>query len=218
MGTKKVVCLGDSITEGFGLAPEQAYPYLLQKRLGDAFEVINAGVTAHCVINETGADGRVMGLPYVRTERYEQGIKAAGDIYVVMLGTNDAQDGMWDDGNGKDPNSDMISMIHRFNYHYQSILDDIRKASPEAEIYMVYPVPVLQCIWPKHQQKYLDIVREHLIEIAAANPKVHTVDMFMAFQAKGQAWLERTYQQDRLHPGPEGAELIAETIYQAIAG
>lgn len=137
MAKKKVICLGDSITEGFGLMQEEAYPYLLQGLLGKDYEVVNAGVTAHCVINELNADGGVMGLPYVRTERYAQGIAAAGDIYVVMLGTNDAQDGLWDDGNGKDPNSDMISMIHRFNYHYQSILDDIKKASPKAEIYMV---------------------------------------------------------------------------------
>lgn len=215
--TKRIVCLGDSITEGFGLAAEEAYPYRLAKLLGDGYEVINAGVTAHCVMNETGPDGRVMWLPYVRTDRYRMGIEARGDVYIVMLGTNDAQDGMLDDGSAIDPNNNMISRIDRFNYHYQNILDDIRKSSPEAVIYMVYPVPVLQCIWPKHQQKYLDIVLEHLKQIAADNPEVRVIDMFSVFQSRGREWLDRIYQQDGLHPGPEGAALIAETAAAAIA-
>ncbi len=213
---KKVVCVGDSITEGFGLAEQEAYPYLLVQRLGDGYEVFNAGVTAHCVINETAADGRTMGLPYVRTERYAEALAQAGDIYVVMLGTNDAQDGLWDDGNGKDPYSDMISLIDRFDYHYKSILKDIRRVSPEAVIYMVRPVPVLNCIWPKHQQKYLDIVLEHLDGIAAEDLSLRVIDMTAVFRAKGQEWMEAIYQADRLHPGPEGARLIADTVYEAI--
>ena len=99
----QVVCLGDSITEGFGLKWEESYPYLLQCALGDAYKVFNAGVTAHCVTDELLPDGRVMGLPYVRTERYAQGIAKKGDIYVLLLGTNDAQDGMLDDGSAVDP-------------------------------------------------------------------------------------------------------------------
>ena len=65
----KIVCLGDSITEGFGLLEGESYPCLLQRALGDGFLVFNAGVSAHCVTDELLPDGRVMGLPYVRTER-----------------------------------------------------------------------------------------------------------------------------------------------------
>src|SRR5262245_504676 len=42
-----VVCLGDSLTEGYGLAPEQSYPTLLERMLrerGYAVRVVNAGV------------------------------------------------------------------------------------------------------------------------------------------------------------------------------
>ena len=41
----KIVCLGDSITEGFGLGAEENYPVLLGRRLGGEYEIMNAGVT-----------------------------------------------------------------------------------------------------------------------------------------------------------------------------
>ena len=217
-GRIKVVCLGDSITEGFGLEAEQAYPHVMAELLGEGYEVFNAGVTAHCVINETAPDGRVMCLPYVRTDRYRQGIEEKGDIYVVMLGTNDAQDGLFDDRSGVDPYSNMISLVDRFNYHYQRILDDIRASSPDARIYIVRPVPVLNCIWPKHQQAYLDIVLEHLDQVAGDNPDVCVIDMQKMFRDMGEDWMRRIYQQDGLHPGPEGAALIARTVAEAVRG
>ncbi len=45
----KIVCLGDSITEGYGVNRDQAYPALLQKKFDEkypgAVEVVNAGIS-----------------------------------------------------------------------------------------------------------------------------------------------------------------------------
>src|SRR5262245_34267911 len=44
----KIVVLGDSLTAGLGLPPEEAYPTLLQQRLdagGFNYDVVNAGVS-----------------------------------------------------------------------------------------------------------------------------------------------------------------------------
>lgn len=214
----KVVCLGDSITEGFGLREEETYPYLLQRVLGDGYEVFNAGVTAHCVMDELLPDGRVMGLPYVRTEKYAWALAQRGDIYVVLLGTNDAQDGMLDDGSAIDPWGNLFSRREHFVMHYERILADIRRANPAAKIYAARPTPVLECIWPKHQQKYLDVILEKIDEAIKRNPDVAVVDLYSAFTAKGDAWLHESYQGDRLHPGPAGARLIAELVCQKVAG
>ena len=213
---KKVVCFGDSITEGFGLQEDEAYPFVLAELLGEEYQVINEGVTAHCVTNECLEDGRTICLPYAKTERYADGIAQAGDIYVILLGTNDAQDGLWDNGEGVDPTGNVIAYVDRFNYHYQCILDDIKKANPKAEIFIGYPVPVLNCIWPKHQQKYLDIILMHLRRIAADNPGVKTIDLFGEFSRQGRAWLEENYQADGLHPAKNGARRIAEIVCGAI--
>src|SRR5690606_14708070 len=43
-----VVCLGDSLTAGYGLDPDQAWPALVQRKVDAAglpFRVVNAGVT-----------------------------------------------------------------------------------------------------------------------------------------------------------------------------
>lgn len=214
----KIVCLGDSITEGFGLLEGESYPCLLQRALGDGFLVFNAGVSAHCVTDELLPDGRVMGLPYVRTERYAQGIAERGDIYVLLLGTNDAQDGMLDDGSAIDPWGNIFSKRENFIGHYERILNDIRQANPKAAIYVGRPTPVLDCIWPKHQQKYLDVILEKIDEIVRRNPDVIMFDLYGAFREKGDEWLRGAYQADHLHPGSEGAKLIADIVYRAIAG
>ncbi len=213
----RVVCLGDSITEGFGLGENENYPYLLQRALGDGYEVFNAGVTAHCVTDELLEDGKVMGLPYVRTERYAQGIAGKGDIYVLVLGTNDAQDGMLDDGSAVDPWGNIFSRRENFIAHYERILADIRRANPAAKIYVGRPTPILECIWPKHQQRYLDVILEKIDEIGRRNPDVTMFDLYGAFRAMGEDWLHEVYQADRLHPGPEGAKRIAGIVYEMIA-
>lgn len=212
----KIVCLGDSITEGFGLQPEETYPFLLQQRLGGGYEIINEGATAHCVIEKTMEDGRVMCLPYVRTEKYADGLAQQGDIYILMLGTNDAQDGMLDDGSAKDPAWDMFSLQEEFPQHYRRILNDVRRAAPRAKIIIGRLVPILHCIWPKHQQKYLDVIQEHIDQIAAEHPEITVVDLKGAFLAEGEEWMQRIYQADGLHPGPEGAALIAKLTGDAV--
>ncbi len=213
----KIVCLGDSITEGFGLGAEENYPVLLGRRLGGEYEIMNAGVTAHCVTDETAPDGRTIGLPYMRTEKYAAGIAAQGDIYVLLLGTNDAQDGLFDDGSAVDPYFNVFGQREHFIRHYERILSDVRRANPAARIYVCRPVPILNCIWPKHQQKYLDVILDKLDEIGRRNPDVRMLDLFSAFRSKGDAWLKSVYQTDGLHPGPEGAAFLAELVADRLA-
>ena len=79
----RVVILGDSLTAGLGLAPEQAYPALLQKRLDAAglkYEVVNAGVSG-----DTSAGG---------LRRIDWVLEGDVKILVVALGGNDALRGL----------------------------------------------------------------------------------------------------------------------------
>ena len=79
----RIVILGDSLTAGLGLAPEQAYPALLQKRLdatGLKFEVVNAGVSG-----DTSAGG---------LRRIDWVLEGDVKILVVALGGNDALRGL----------------------------------------------------------------------------------------------------------------------------
>ena len=81
--TQRIVALGDSLTAGLGLAPDQAYPALLQARLKSAgldYEVINAGVSG-----DTSAGG---------LERLEWALQGNVKILIVALGGNDALRGL----------------------------------------------------------------------------------------------------------------------------
>lgn len=79
----RIVALGDSLTAGLGLAPDQAYPALLQARLKSAgldYEVVNAGVSG-----DTSAGG---------LERLEWALQGNVKILIVALGGNDALRGL----------------------------------------------------------------------------------------------------------------------------
>lgn len=208
----RVVCIGDSITEGFGLwdNPSSYYPTVLQELLGSEYEVFNQGVTCSCVSNYE-KDGRVCGMPYVRQEKYQQALKLAGDIYVIMLGTNDAQDGMDDVQDVQDPYNILIDLEPQFETYYQNILDAVHQASPSATLYIVTPIPVNHCIWRKHQEKYLLRLLPHIGTLAKKN-HAHLIDLHDEFMKLSPEKLDSLYQQDGLHPNAEGAMLIAHVI------
>jgi acyl-CoA thioesterase-1 len=81
--TKIVLCLGDSLTAGYGLDASQAYPALLQRRINAQawnFEVINAGVSG-----DTTAGG---------LRRLEWVLKRRVDVLILALGANDGLRGL----------------------------------------------------------------------------------------------------------------------------
>ncbi|MCW1886549.1 arylesterase [Luteolibacter flavescens] len=82
-GKKRIVVLGDSITAGYGLDPQEAYPALLQKKIdaaGQAYTVANAGVSG-----DTTAGG---------LRRVAWVLGKGADVLVVALGGNDGLRGI----------------------------------------------------------------------------------------------------------------------------
>lgn len=211
----KVVCMGDSITEGFCLAEGENYPSQLQVLLGEEYEVVNKGVCSSTTLNVT-LDGEVMGLPYMRQERYKEALAEKGDIYVIMLGTNDAQDGKDDVEDITYPLHNMISRKGEFVSCYQAIIDSVKEASPGAAIYIAIPIPIQKCIWRKHQEKYLQELMPCYEELLRNNPKIQKIDVHGAFEALEQEEMRSLYREDNLHPNAKGAALIAKTVYEAI--
>jgi Lysophospholipase L1 and related esterases len=78
-----IVVLGDSLTEGFGVAKEEAYPHLLEKELqrkGHSVKVINAGISG-----STSASA---------PSRLRWYIKTHPEIVILALGGNDGLRGL----------------------------------------------------------------------------------------------------------------------------
>jgi len=80
---KTIVFFGNSLTVGYGLTPEQAFPALIQKRidsLGLPYQVVNAGVSG-----ETTSGG---------ITRIDWILQQPMDVFVLELGANDALRGV----------------------------------------------------------------------------------------------------------------------------
>ena len=78
-----VVALGDSLTAGLGVAPDEAYPALLDARLrreGFGYRVVNAGISG-----DTSAAG---------LRRVDWVLKSKPDVVIVALGANDGLRGL----------------------------------------------------------------------------------------------------------------------------
>ncbi len=106
--TGTILFLGDSLTAGYGLLPEESFPSLIGRRLQERdlpFEAINAGVPG-----DTSAGG---------LRRVDWLLRRRVDILVLELGANDMLRGLPLD-------------ITRDNL--QSIIDKTRAAYPEVKI------------------------------------------------------------------------------------
>ena len=103
-----ILCLGDSITAGYGLDAEQAYPALLQKKIdahGWNFRVINAGQSGD---TSAGGLGRLDWL-----------LKNRVDVLVLELGGNDGLRGL---------------PMKTTRENLQAIIDRVKAKHPRAKV------------------------------------------------------------------------------------
>ncbi len=78
-----IVALGDSLTEGFGVSKEEAYPYLVEQELigkGYTVRIINAGISG-----STSASA---------SSRMQWFVRVKPDIVILALGGNDGLRGL----------------------------------------------------------------------------------------------------------------------------
>lgn len=101
-----VLFLGNSLTAGLGVTPEQAFPALIQQKIDSAgypFRVVNAGVSG-----ETSADG---------LRRIDWVLRGRVAVLVLELGGNDAL-------RGQDPDAmrrNLQAIIERARKRYPAI-------------------------------------------------------------------------------------------------
>ena len=100
-----ILCLGDSLTAGYGLTKDQAYPALLQQQLKSKgkFKVINAGVSGN-----TSAGG---------LRRVDWYFKNKIDFLILALGANDGLRGL----NPKDTQDNLEKIIIKARQHNKDI-------------------------------------------------------------------------------------------------
>lgn len=111
--TKDVIlCFGNSLTEGYGLQSEEAYPALLQKKVDSAglnYTVVNAGLSG-----ETTAGGKGR-LDWVLQSQAHKSIK----VFILELGPNDGLRGI---------------KLEATKENLQSIIDTVKAKIPGVKI------------------------------------------------------------------------------------
>lgn len=104
--TKTLIFFGDSLTAGYGVDPDEAYPALIQKKIdvaGLPWRVVNAGLSG-----ETTAGG-LRRLDWILRQRV--------DIFVIELGGNDGLRGI----PPATTRSNLEAMIQRIRQRYPDV-------------------------------------------------------------------------------------------------
>lgn len=108
---KTILFVGTSLTAGYGIDPQQAYPALIQARLdslGLNYEAINAGVSG-----ETSAGA---------LHRMDWLLKQPIDLFVLETGANDGLRGL---------------TVDSLRANIQQILDDMKRTHPNAKVLLI---------------------------------------------------------------------------------
>jgi len=197
-GERVLACLGDSITYGHGVADpsSQAWPALLQTKLGADWNVVNLGVSGTTLLDEGG-------YPYRSTGNVERAKQLNPDVAIIMLGTNDAADSSW----------------NRDAYRNQlaALMDELKGAS-SYDVQLVLMAPPCTFYGEAPAKRHVGINDRIGVEIRAvvrelaAEKGAGYVDLF-AFTEGHPEWFP-----DHLHPDEAGNRAIADYVFSQLEG
>ena len=157
---KVILIFGDSLTAGYGLSPEEAFPALVEKQLqeaGKSCKVINAGLSG-----ETSAGG---------LSRIDWVLRQPIDVFMLELGGNDGLRGL---------------PLEQTKKNLQSIIDKVKAKNPNAKIVitgmMVPPnmgtdyTTQFRAIFPELAKKNKATLLPFLLEGVAGDEKLNLPD------------------------------------------
>lgn len=182
----RVACVGDSITEGAGLAVQSAtsYPVELNRLLGPGYAVLNCGRSA-TTLQKKGD------FPYWISKEFANTFAFKPQIIVIKLGTNDTKPQNWN------PES--------FEKDYQSLLDTFSTIPNLRKILLCLPVPVYQTEWGIND----DTLRRGVIPIIkrlSERNKLELIDLNTGLKYSPELF------PDNIHPNEQGASKMAAII------
>jgi acyl-CoA thioesterase-1 len=193
----RVACIGysigDSITAGSGIDdPAQRYPAILGALLGNGYEVRDFGVPGATMLSSGD-------MPYTAQRAFQEALAFRPDVIVVALGTNDTKPWNWTGRAG-------------FAGDARRLVEAFTRGNPKVRVFLCRPPPVVGAggfgIPP-------EIVRTDVAPLlgqVAGLTGAGIIDLYAPLE--GNPGLIP----DGVHPGPDGARLIAEAVRTAIAG
>ncbi len=194
----RVACVGNSITDGFGIdmADVQGYPAQLQRLLGSGYCVRNFGVSARTLLNHGDR-------PYMKEQAWAEAKAFAPDIVVVKLGTNDSKPCNWDKYGSE------------FAADLQQMIDELKALPGKPAIYLCNPISSETSAKAGKPDQIRDsvVVASIIPAIAkvAKKNKIEVIDLHPLIDPKSDMM-----QRDGIHPTAKGAGVIAKAVADAI--
>ena len=192
----RVACVGNSITYGTGIADREhfSYPVQLQQMLGNGYVVGNFG--------KPGATLLYKGhRPYVEQPEFREALRFKGDIAVIHLGINDTDPRNW-------PN-----YRDEFVKDYLSIIDSLRAANPKVRFIQARMTPIAD-----RHPRFQSGTKQWHDEIQTAIETVARVSGAELIDFHEPLYPYPNLLPDAIHPNPEGAGILAKTVYGGITG
>ena len=174
---------------GDSITAGSGYPYRLRELLGEDYCVGNFGV-------DGATASKTSVIPYMAQAQFRQALAFEPDIIIIMLGTNDANPEI----NDEDP---------CFEEDYKMLIAAFEQVKGDQQIYIVKSPPILSTNSAYNNTYLVSTVFPHIDKVAD-ELDLPTIDMYNAL---GENY---DYFSDGVHPNPDGADIIASTVYDAI--
>lgn len=194
---QKVACVGDSITFGSGIKEREknSYPAQLQQMLGSDYEVRNFGVSGATMLNAGDK-------PYTKQGAYKASLEFTPEVVVIKLGSNDSKPHNWKLGTS-------------YASDAEQLIQSYENLPTKPRIILCTPVPAYKGNKGQNVYGITDevILKEQLPSLVklAAEKKIELVNLHQEYALEGDK-KAISMTPDRIHPGADGAKVIAERI------
>lgn len=187
----RIVCVGNSITEGYGnTSQEKAWPAQTNKLLGNGYTVLNCGVSGSTMFKNYTES-------YWATSNFTKAKTADPQILIIALGTNDSHPSRWNKSKGE------------FKSDYLAMVSEFRQGGKDPVIYVCLAPPLFGPAKADQnnvvEKELIPLVKEIAGEIGAS-----VIDYHQPLLGANKEF------PDDVHPDDAGSALMAEIACRRI--
>lgn len=186
----RVACVGNSITENTALSNDDKYPAILQRLLGDEYEVRNYGLSARTLLKKGDH-------PYSKEDKYKEVLNWTPNIVIIKLGTNDGKANNWK---------------HKadFEKDYIEFIDSFKNLPSNPQIFVCYPIPVVEDNFLPLSDTLVTREMMPMIKNVAKKTNSRIIDLHTPLVGKSD------FVYDKVHPNEKGTRSMARIVAKAI--
>ena len=207
LATTNVACVGNSITEGYGIWSEKKYPDHLQEMLGSDYAITNFGVSSMTFAGATIKSGD-NNSSYWKTEKFKAALASSPNIVVIELGTNDSKYFMESAGGNYNY---LYGQCEKSQLYadYEALIDTFAHLPTNPEIYATLQPYSNNVGWAIMDTAIVNQINP-IIKETATKKGVNIIDLHALFQTP--AW----FLDDSVHPNAKGAQELAKIVNKYI--